>query len=87
MAIIKNGLVHYYFGTGKGKTTAALGLALRSDAGDRDDLPPTPYGPPDEVEPERIPVEMCGRDARTTSPTSAGRVTGNSKLKTEKSKL
>ncbi|MHC4660612.1 MAG: cob(I)yrinic acid a,c-diamide adenosyltransferase [Planctomycetota bacterium] len=27
--MIEKGLVHYYYGTGKGKTTAALGLALR----------------------------------------------------------
>lgn len=27
---MENGLIHFYFGNGKGKTTAALGLALRT---------------------------------------------------------
>jgi cob(I)alamin adenosyltransferase len=28
--MIENGMIHYYYGNGKGKTTAALGLALRA---------------------------------------------------------
>jgi len=56
------GLVHYYYGDGKGKTTAALGLALRAAGADRraavvQFLKGSPYSEIKSL--EKLGIEVC----------------------------